>query len=335
MLNKIKNSLKKFDLNLQDLNVLTEAASGNYVITPIIAALAGANVTAITKDSAYATVDEVKKQTMALAKECNVEDKITILSNKRDLDYGVFDIVTNTGFVRPIDKSVIEQLSEHCVIPLMWEPWEYRADEIDLEACIRKGIKVYGTDESDIRLKTMSYIGYIILFFLLKNHYTPFSANILIIGNDHFVNPTIDILNNNKYNVERYIDYDQRLDVSKYNVIILLENQDKRLLIGDSPDALIQKEDISSAQYVLHICGNVDFDRAKFLHDPDKPKPFGYMSYTTDFIDNNAVIDLHTAGLKVAEGMLKANKMKISGKEYKKFMLDFYPALAFDEERCW
>ena len=59
------------------------------------------------------------------------------------------------------------------------------------------------------------------------------------------------------------------------------------------------------------------------------------MSIRADFIDPQAVFDLHTAGLKVAEGMLKANEMGLKGKDYKEFMEKNYPALAFEEPRWW
>ena len=52
------------------------------------------------------------------------------------------------------------------------------------------------------------------------------------------------------------------------------------------------------------------------------------MSFTADYIDSKAIIDLHTAGLKVAEGMLKANEMNLHRIEYKNFMESNYPALA-------
>ena len=46
----IINSIKKFELNLKNLTVLTEAATGNFKVTAVIAALAGAKVIAFTKN---------------------------------------------------------------------------------------------------------------------------------------------------------------------------------------------------------------------------------------------------------------------------------------------
>ena len=45
-----------------------------------------------------------------MAKIFNVEHKITIITDKDNIDYKSVDIMTNTGFVRPIDKMIINKL---------------------------------------------------------------------------------------------------------------------------------------------------------------------------------------------------------------------------------
>lgn len=332
---KICASIQKFDLNLQGKTVLTEAASGNYVVTPVIAAFAGANVTAITKDSKYGSIEEIKNQTYALARQMELDQKIRIVDSNTDLDYDVFDIVTNTGFVRPINQKMISMLKSSCVIPLMWEPWEFRSDDIDLNACYQRGIKVYGTNESDQRLRTMEYIGFTVLSLLLENKHSPFSANILLLGNQHFVVPVEKVLHKNNYSVTSISQYDRPLSLplENFNVIVVVENERKNLLIGER--GYIASERISADTLVIHICGNVDFNHLVCSKIPQEPAKFGYMSYTTDYVDNQAVIDLHTAGLKVAEGMLRANKRNFEKLEYKNFMEKNYPALAFSNEKFW
>lgn len=333
MIEKIKESINKFDLDLTGLNILTEASSGNYVITSVIAAIAGANVVAVTKESKYSSVQSVIEQTMALAKEFGVEKRITITEDKTSIKYNTFDIVTNTGFVRPIDTEVVSQLPTNCVIPLMWEPWEYRKEDLDLDACSSKGIKVYGTNESDKHLQTMTYIGYTVLSFLLSEKVTPFSAKILLLGDKHFSEAIKNILNANNYSYKHISEYNQQIDVSFYNVVVIAENEVENLLIGR--DAFILDSDISDDTLIIHISGNVNFNNLRCKTIPEKPANFGYMSFTTDYIDNKAVIDLHTAGLKVAQGMLDANKLNLPPLEYKNYMETNYPALAFENERFW
>ena len=157
MKRKILNAVQKFGLDMRGKTVLTEAATGNYVVTSVIAACAGANVLAYTKDSSYGSEEETTRQTSLLAESLGVESSIEIVTNLQNLDLKSVDVVTNTGFLRPLNGDLINRLSSKCVIPLMWEPWEYREGELDLDACKIKGIKVYGTNESDKRLRTMEY----------------------------------------------------------------------------------------------------------------------------------------------------------------------------------
>lgn len=332
---RISGSIKKLELDLKGRRILTEAATGNYVVTPVIAASAGAEVMAYTRDSAYGTAATVKNQTAALADEMNVSSRLRIITDIAGIDLRCFDIVTNCGFLRPIDRDFISRLSPGSVIPLMYEPWEFRDGEIDLEACLERGIKVYGTNEADPRLRIMEYIGYAALYFLLARKLSPFSANILVLGCEQFVGPTIAVLERNGYAFRPVTAYDERVDVSGFNAVVVVEFADDRLLIGPGSSAYINLNDINPEAYVIHIAGNVNFTGAAFAFTPDKPRPFRYMSYTTDFIDPQAVIDLHTAGLKVGEGLLAANRLGLRGGAYKHFMETNYPALAFDNERLW
>ena len=70
-------------------------------------------------------------------------------------------------------------------------------------------------------------------------------------------------------------------------------------------------------------------------YTPVHPASFGYMSYTADYMGSHVVIDLHTAGLKVAEGMISANLLGFDGEEYKNHMEINYPAMAFYDKRFW
>lgn len=333
---KIKKSLNKFNLSLKDKVVLTEAATGNYVVTPVIAALADAKtVYAYSKQSKYGSVEEVKEQIHILAQKAGVEEAIKVIESLDEINLKEIDILTNTGFLRPINKELLSKLSSKCVIPLMWEPWEYRSEELDLEACSQYGVKVYGTNERDERLRTREYIGLTVLYFLLDNKLSPFSSRILLIGCERFVHPTEKILNQNHYETFGVTDYSHQMNELKdFEAIVVLEHERDTLIIGDE-SAFINREKIDENKLVLHICGNVSLSNAKFKYIPRAPRPFGYMSFTTDFIDSQAVIDLHTAGLKVGEGMLKANGLGLKGSEYKLFMEKNYPALAFESNKFW
>jgi len=333
---KMLDSVRKFDLDLSGKTVLTEAATGNYVVTPLLAACAGATVLAYTKDSHYGSVKEVVRQTQAFAKALGVEHRINVVTDIQKLDLQDMDVVTNTGFLRPIHADFIQRLSPECVIPLMWEPWEFRPDELDLAACYAKGIKVYGTNESDTRVRTMEYLGFVVLSLMLAHKRSPFGSNkVLLVGSERFVAPSLKVLARNGYRIESLTDYDApKPNVGDFDVVVIMEHE-RNIRVVAPQNAFIEQEEIRDDALVIHICGDVSFDRARFSHQPEKPSPFGYMSYTADYADSQAVIDLHAAGLCVAQGMLQANSLELEGEAYKAYMESNYPALAFPDFIYW
>ena len=334
IIDKIRYSIDKFQLDLSDLTVLTEAATGNYVVTPILAALAGARVIAFTKNSKHGNVQDVIDQTFALSDKLKVANKIDIIQSLGEIDLSQVDILTNTGFLRPINDAIISKLKSSCVIPLMWEPWEYRSAELDLQVCAKKGVKVYGTNESDPRLRTMEYIGYIVLHFLLEEKCSPFSSKVLILGDNKFGKAIKTVLDTNDYLLKWVSDYDQKVDnIEQYDVIVCAEHQNKAKLIGG--DGYLNGTEISPETIIIHIAGSIDIEILKSKIIPELPQKYGHMSYTADFIDNLAIIDLHTAGFNVAQGMIEANKLQLSKSDYKHYLESNYPALAFENEEYW
>jgi hypothetical protein len=146
-------------LDLAELTVLTEAASGAYLVTPVLAALAGARVLALACANPYATAEEIRDRTMELAGLAGVSDRIRLIYDKSPGFVGAADIVTNSGQVRPIDAAMISHMKPSAVIPLMYESWEFRASDVDLQACRARGIAVAGTNERHPDVGMFSYLG--------------------------------------------------------------------------------------------------------------------------------------------------------------------------------
>ncbi len=335
LVKKIHQAIQKLNLNLNGKSVLTEAATGNYVVTPIIAASAGADVIAYTKNSAYGSVEDVVRQTTLLAGEMGLNNRIKIVTDLAVVDFSGFDIVTNCGFLRPLNRDFIERLSPSCVIPLMYEPWEFRDGEIDLGSCREKGIKVYGTNEADPRLRIMDYIGFTVLYWLLEKKLSPLSAQVLVLGCRHFADAIEKVLNWNGYRCQTLTSYESAPDPRGFDAIVVAEWNDDRVLVGRAESAFINVKDIPPHMHLIHISGKVELGGATFTWTPENPRPYRTMSYTTDFIDPQAVVDLHAAGLKVGEGMLKANQNGLAGAERKAFLESQYPALAFQNQADW
>jgi hypothetical protein len=187
-------AIERCQLDLAGQVVLTEAASGAYAVTPVLAALAGAQVYALAGATRYATAPELAAGTAELARLAGVADQIELIPAKTPEVVGAAGIVTNSGQVRPIDAAMVGQLKSSAVIPLMYESWEYRGADVDLEACRSRGIPVAGTNETHPAVDVFSFLGpmaakqlhdagvavygsHIVL--LCDNPFAPFIANYL------------------------------------------------------------------------------------------------------------------------------------------------------------
>ena len=76
------DALAESKLRLEGRSVITEAASGAYVVTPVLAALAGARVQAFTRGSRFGTFEEVVGATRDLAARAGVLDRIEIVADR-------------------------------------------------------------------------------------------------------------------------------------------------------------------------------------------------------------------------------------------------------------
>ena len=154
----MKGTVRSLELDLSDKVVITEAASGAYVVTPILAAMAGAQVYAFGRDSTYGTFKDAAGQIESLLGHLG-NTRVTFIDKvKQDL-LSRADVITNSGHLRPINQDMLTYAQETCVIPLMYEKWEYREKDIDLAFCKTRGIRVGGTNERHPNVGMFDYLG--------------------------------------------------------------------------------------------------------------------------------------------------------------------------------
>src|ERR1700754_107609 len=110
----MRHAIAGTELNLSGLTVLTEAASGAYAVTAVIAAMAGADhVYAFVRPSRYGSVAEITTEVLRLASFAGVANRITVLDAiPRDI-LPEIDIVTNCGHLRPLKEELIDRLPDH------------------------------------------------------------------------------------------------------------------------------------------------------------------------------------------------------------------------------
>jgi hypothetical protein len=179
-------AIDRCHLDLSGLTVLTEAATGAYVVTPVIAAMAGADVYALAAGTAYASSEEIQKLTAELARLAAVADRIQLVYRKDNTIVGAADIVTNSGQVRPIDAQMVARMKPSSVIPLMYESWEYRHTDVNLEACRARNIIVAGTNERHPDVDVFSFLGQMAIMQLHEAGIAVRGSHVLLLCDNDF-----------------------------------------------------------------------------------------------------------------------------------------------------
>lgn len=316
----VRQAIDNFSLNLRGLTVLTEAANGNFVWTALIAAQAGGDVIAFGRDSIHGSFDQARNRTMTIAQELGVLHRIRIVDNLHPHDIGQADIVTNTGFLRPLDKKKLSHCKKAVAIPLMWETWEFREQDLDLTYCFQQQIPVLGTNENHSELKTMAYVGLAAKKLLLESGVEIHQSAIGLVGQGKFGREILKSLTRDsaKVRVISRFSKNELAFLRNADALVIADHETDQLHIG--PKGSISGKRLKEANpdlVVIHISGGVDAEdlRNEFpLLFPKRIAPIGSMSVTTDYVGPKPVIDLHTAGLKVGEELIRA---RLGGLSYK------------------
>jgi hypothetical protein len=313
----IEEAIDKLRLDLSGLVVLTEAASGNYVHTPLICAAAGArDVIALTGDSKYASTDEVRAQTQSAARDMGLAGRVRIVTELPDDLWAAGDIVTNLGFLRPFDSHIVEKLKPTAALPIMFETWEHRHSDVDLEACWRRGICVLGTNEEHGAVKILDYLGALVAKKMFELGIEVIGSRVVVIGTGKFFFKVCETLAGMKAQVLRWLaDFEEGEVSASEDRLAALAGADA-IVVADEPnstrcavgsDGFITAADIvehCKDAVVIQLGGSVsrpELAAAGVACIPDAAPAPGHMGWSLSELGPKPVIDLHAAGLKVGE----------------------------------
>jgi hypothetical protein len=299
----MQQSIQRCDLQLKRAIVLTEAATGAYAVTPVLAAMAGAKkVFALTRGSRYGTVEQVKAQTLAIADIAGVSECIKFISEKTPEIVAQADIITNSGHVRPINAQMVSWLKPSAVIGLMYEAWEFRPEDVDIAACRQRSIKIVGVNERHPSVDVFSFLGIMAVKQLLDAGIAVYTSNILLLCD----NPFRDFIERGLVQAGATVDTVDSLSAAPtdkiYDAILLaLQPQTEPVLSGKDARAIAK---YYPGALVAQYWG--DMERSAFLsHNvplwPEvEPKP-GHMGILPSAVGPEPIVRLQTGGLKAAE----------------------------------
>lgn len=301
----MKQAIERCNLQLQNAIVLTEAATGAYAVTPVIAAMAGAKkVFALTRSSRYGTFEEVVAQTKQLAEIAGLSDGIEFIRDKSPDIVAQADIITNSGHLRPLDAETISWMKPTAVIGLMYEAWEFRPEDVDIAACRQRGIEVVGVNERHPAVDVFSFLGIMAVKLLLDAGISVYSSNILLLCD----NPFKSFIERGLVNAGATVDTVGHLSVAPkgkpYDAILVALHPHSESVLSAVDAAAIAK--YYPGSLVAQYWG--DIDRSAFASRqipvcPEvEPKP-GHMAILPSAVGPEPIVRLQTGGLKAAEAI--------------------------------
>ncbi|BAY94734.1 MULTISPECIES: hypothetical protein [unclassified Tolypothrix] len=299
----VRQAVEGCDLQLQNAIVLTEAATGAYAVTPIVAAIAGAEkVLAIAKTTRYGTVEQVQALTKQLADIAGVSDRIEFIAEKTPDIVAQADIITNSGHVRPINAEMIGWMKPNAVIGLMYEAWEFRPEDLDLITCRLKGIQVVGVNERHPAVDVFSFLGIMAVKQLLDAGISVYTSNILLLCD----NPFQRFIERGLVQAGATVDTVDSLATASinknYDAILVALQPRLEPILGAKDAAAIAK--YWTGTLVAQYWGDIErsaFAAQNIPVSPEiEPKP-GHMGILPSAVGPEPIVRLQTGGLKAAE----------------------------------
>jgi hypothetical protein len=303
MLRLVRAAVERCRLDLRGAVVLTEAATGAYVVTPVLAALAGADrVIARTRDTRYGTVAQVTRATMELAEAAGCAARIEVIEEITPREIAAADVVTNSGHVRPIDGRFVSRMKPSAVIPLMYEAWEFRDGDLDLQACRERGIRVAGTNERHPAVDVFSYLGVMAVKLLLDAGIPVYGSRVLALCDNPFA-PFIERgLRGAGATVAMSSELSAVAECDDVDAVLVALHPGKEPVIGKAQAAQIARR--WPGAVLAQYWGDVDREALAVAGVPvwpDREPGRGHMGILPSGVGPESIVRLQSGGLKVGE----------------------------------
>lgn len=327
LINKLEKCVGSLGLDLSGKVVLTEAATGPYVVTPILAALAGAKVFAFSRSTSFGSAEYAISSTKQVFKNYHKKLDINFITKLTPEILSQADVITNSGHLRPLDKEKLSYAKDDLVIPLMYEAWEWREQDMDLNYIRHRGFRIGATNERHANIDVFNYLGDMAVKQIFDAGLCLYNNRFILISNNDFGPYIAKVVskmckklgvidlpqNRNKYsniNIEWISDFPE-IEINKEYceaeaVIFTAYPFDLNWIGRDTPLSIEKLKLVLKHPFILRFAGDID---EQFLQQegvpyfPEKVKS-GHMGILPSEIGNDAIIRLQAGGLKVAEALL-------------------------------
>jgi hypothetical protein len=303
----MKAAVSDLRLDLGGITVLTEAGTGSYASTPVLAALAGSTkVYALTSDSPFGSTTDVRQQVHRLADAAGVRrDRISLLTDRTSVPPDI-DVVTNLGFVRPIDRHILELLSPVGVVSLMYEAWELRREDVDIDACREMNVPVAGVWEDFNGLNVFQACGVLAVKICFEAGLEVAGNRLVVLSPDRFGAAVAAALRANLADVRLVMSADRLHEQHLEGIdgVIVADYLSDKPIVHQSAHVLGELAIASPGCTFVQFAGALPLDRLAalgFRVYPGKPLAPHHMMFTLAHVGPRPVVYLRAAGLKVGQ----------------------------------
>lgn len=305
LLRLMRDTVQRCRLNLSGAVVLTEAATGAYAVTPVLAALAGADrVLCLTRDTRYGTAAAATEETCRLAELAGVVSRLEVHRERSPELFARADVVTNSGHVRPIDRQVVQWLRTGAVVPLMFEAWEAEAGrlDVDLRALAARGIPVAGTNERHPAVDVFSYLAPMATKLLMDAGVAVRGSRILVLCDNPFGPYLESGLRSAGAHVLLTSDPPEHCSETIPDAVLVAMRPRNEAVLGSTSARWMASRWPGS--FVTQFWGDLDrtaFEEAGVACWPVPAPAHGHMGILPSGLGPEPVVRLQAGGLKVAE----------------------------------
>jgi hypothetical protein len=320
----IKEWIQRMDLNLTGMNVLTEAATGNFAASPSVALMAGAqHVFAWARDSRHGSAEAGVKQVRGLLSSAGISEKrVTFACNQRPQEHvAASDLILNSGHVRPINRLLLNSArTKKTTVALMYDAWEFRDTDVDLGACSEAGIGLAGVNESDEQINIFKTCGQLALKMAFDAGYEVAFNRILVWSDDQFGRVVADAFRQAQAN-EVLTTTEVRIlkqESGRLDFIFICDYCEEHEIIGTNGILPISALSLSGCMPgIVHLCGALDakWGAAQGLNVyPLRRGMAKKMTFTLDELGPSVSIGLQVAGIRAAVACHRGEECSFSQK---------------------
>lgn len=186
----IKNSIKTFELDLNELNLFVPVLPVYSSIFPIMASLAGAR-------QVYANTDDLEtiNRTAMYQQRYDWKTEVSFINDLNQQMLSKLDIIIKSDDTSYIDRKNINFLKKECVISCFPQNYDFSSiSGIDTDSCAEKGIKIILLNPNCKEIGLFKHISHLILKRCYENGVSLFKSKILLVGGGELTENILSLL---------------------------------------------------------------------------------------------------------------------------------------------